>query len=121
VCEVEVAGSDQFGFSRVDPDRLQTGVVAAGRFAVGVWDSIDEREEVQQVAVALTIPEAQHKVFGKPTGGNSLSMGWGLPQIIAVPSPPAVIRRAEVGGDELANRLVAEVKRVFADANAVSG
>jgi hypothetical protein len=75
---------------------------------------------VQQVAVALTIPEAQHKVFGKATDKNTLSMGWGLPQTVAVPDPPAIVRRAEVGGEALATRLVAEVKRVFADANAVA-
>jgi hypothetical protein len=120
MCELDVGGSDQFGSSRVDPDRLRDGVVAAGRFALAVWSRIDEREEVQQVAAALTIPEAQHKVFGNATDKSTLSLGWGLPQVVAVPQPPAVVRRAEVAGDALVTRLVAEVKRVFADANAVA-
>jgi hypothetical protein len=121
MCEVDVAGGDQFfGSSRVDPERLRAGVAAAGAFALDVWARIDEREEVQQVAVALAIPDAQHKVFGAPTGKNTLSMGWGLPQIVAVPKPPAIVRRGEVAGDELATRLVAEVKRIFADSNAVA-
>jgi hypothetical protein len=44
-----------------------------------------------------------------------------LPQVVAVPNPPLVVRRAEVAGDGLAVRLVAEVKRVFADSNALDG
>jgi len=120
LCEVEVAGSDQFGSSRVDAERLRDAISGAGRFALDVWSRIDEREEMQRVAVALTIPGAHNKVFGKATDSSTLSMGWGMPQVVAVPSPPAVVRRAEVGGDVLATRLVAEVKRVFADANAVA-
>ncbi len=121
MCEVDVAGDDQFGSSRVDPDRLRAGVTAAGAFALDVWAQIDEREEVQQVAVTLSIPEAQHKVFGAATHKNTLSMGWRLPQVVAVPSPPLIVRRAEVAGDGLAVLLVAEVKRVFADSNALDG
>ncbi len=76
---------------------------------------------MQQVAVAVAIPESQHKVFGASTGKNSLSMGWGVPQIVSVPKPPVIVRRSEVATDELARRLVAEVKRVFADAGAANG
>lgn len=121
MCEVDVSGDDQFGSSRVDPERLSAGIAATGAFALDVWGRIDEREEVQQVAVAVAIPEAQHKVFGAATHKNTLSMGWGLPQVVAAPNPPVLVRRAEVSGDALAARLVAEVKRVFADSGAVDG
>jgi hypothetical protein len=36
-----------------------------------VEERIDRREAVQQVAVAVAIPEAQHKVFGLPTGATA--------------------------------------------------
>lgn len=121
VCEIDVSGDDQFGSSRVDPDRLATGIAASSAFALAVWARIDGREEVQQVAVALTIPEAQHKVFGASTGKNTLSLGWGVPQVVAVPEPPVIVRRGEVAGEKLAARLVAEVKRVFADSGAIDG
>jgi hypothetical protein len=117
---VDVGGGDQFGSSRVDPDRLRSAITSVGAFALESWAMIDEREEVQQAAVALVIPDAQHKVFGTPTNPNSLSMGWGLPQTVAVPNTPFVLRRAEVAGDKLAARLVAEVKRVFADSRALA-
>lgn len=120
VCEFSVAGDDKFfGSSRIVPDRLRDGIVAAGTLALDVWSGIDEREEVQQVAVSVAIPEAQHKVFGVGSNSSSISMGSGLPQLVVVPSPAVVVRRGEVASDGLAARLVAEVKRVFADARAV--
>lgn len=122
VCEIQVGGPDDlFGWARINPDRLRAGIASAGSFALGVWERIDPREEVQQVAVALAIPDAPGKVFGASTGSATISMGWGMPQVVSVPESPLVVRRAEVGGDALAGRLVAEVKRVFADANAVDG
>lgn len=115
-----VGGDDQFGGMRVDPDRLAEGIRAAGALARAAWDMLDQREIVQQVAVCLSIPEAQHKVFGASTGGNSIQMGgFGSLMEVVVPNPPRVARRAEVGSDEIAARLVAEVRRVFADAGAV--
>ncbi len=120
VTTVDVAGDDQFGSMRVDPTRLEDGIRRSGEFARAVWAALDEGEDVQQVAVAVGIPEAQHKVFGVSTGSDSISMGsFGMPQTVLVPEPPAVIRRADVGGAELTRRLVAEVRRVFADAGAV--
>jgi hypothetical protein len=105
---------------RVDPDRLAEGIRAAGAFARAMWDMLDDREIVQQVAVCLAIPEAQHKVFGPSTGGNSIQMGgFGSLMEVVVPDPPRIVRRAEVGSDEIAARLVAEARRVFADAGAV--
>ncbi len=116
----DVAGSDQFASMRVDPRRLEDAIRRAGSFAHSIWALIDDREEVQQVAVAVAIPDAQRKVFGASTGGSTLSMGsYGMPQNVLVPEPAVVVRRAEVGGEELARRLVAEVRRVFTDAGAV--
>ena len=115
-----VAGDDPFGGMRVEPARLHDGIVAAGGLARAVWERLDDREAVQQVAVAVAIPEAQHKVFGASTGRNSIQMGsFGMPNLIAVPEPPRVVRRAEIGSGELADRLVAEVQRIFADAGAI--
>lgn len=120
VCVIDVGGDGNFGFSLVDAGRLSAGIATAGGFALDVWAQIDEREDVQQVAVAVAIPGAQHKVFGTPTNPNSLSMGWGMPPTVLVPDPPIVIRRGEIGGDALSDRLVAEIKRVFADAGALA-
>jgi len=115
-----VAGDDQFGTSRVDPARLREGIEAAGAFARSAWEEIDEREAVQQVAVAVAILDAQHKVFGPSTGRNSIQMGgFGMQSVVVVPDPARVVRRAEIGSSGLTDRLVAEVGRAFADAGAV--
>jgi hypothetical protein len=119
VVEVDVGGSDHWGSARVDPDRLEAGLRRAGRFASQVWDRIDRRDEVQQAAVVVGIPDAQHKVFGPSTQSSSISMGSSMPTSLVVPEPAAVVRRAEVASDPLVRRLLAEVRRVFADAGAV--
>lgn len=115
-----VAGDDQFGGMRVDPTRLRDGVVGTGALARAAWEMLDEREAVQQVAVAAAIPDAQHKVFGASTGGSSIQMGsFGMPNAVIVPDPARIVRRAEVGTSDVAKRLVAEIHRVFGDAGAV--
>ena len=75
---------------------------------------------MQQIAVAVAIPEAQHKVFGLPTGATGWSVGMSLPGTIVVPDAPVIVRRAEVSGDELARRIVAEIRRIYVDAGAVA-
>ena len=120
VSEIDVGGSGTFGSSLVDAARVAAGTAAAGALALAIWERIDAREEVQQVAVAVAIPDAQHKVFGTPSNPNSLSMGWGMPAKVAVPNPPVVVRRGEIAGDRLTERLLAELKRVFADAGALA-
>lgn len=118
--EVDIGGDDQLGGMRVDPDRLATGVRGVGELALRLWERIDRREAVQQVAVAVAIPEAQHKVFGLPTGATGWSVGMSLPGTIVVPDPPVIVRRADVAGDELARRIVAEIRRIYVDAGAVA-
>jgi hypothetical protein len=43
-----------------------------------------------------------------------------LPNLVVVPEPPIVVRRGEVAGDELARRVVAEVRQIYADAGAIA-
>jgi hypothetical protein len=73
------------------------------------------------VAVALAIPEAQHKSWGRGRGSNSLSMGgmFSMPAIAIVPKPARVLRRADLARDETVRGLVAEMRRLFVDAGAV--
>jgi hypothetical protein len=117
---IDVAVSDQLGFSRVDPERLAAGIRASVGFALDVWGVVDEREEVQRVAVVAAIPDAQYKVFGAATNSKTLQMGSGLPSTVVVPSPAMIVRRGELSRDRLAARLLAEVKRVFVDARAIT-
>jgi hypothetical protein len=117
--EIEVGGEGQMAGTRVDSALLARGIKDVGAFALAVWEAIDHREEVQQVAVAVAILDAQHKVFDLAPNAISYSMGMQTPPTVVVPAP-AVVRRGEVAGDELARRLVAEARRVFADAGAVA-
>lgn len=119
-CEIDVGGDGQLASTRVDSELLARGIQNAGAFALGVWEKIDRREEVQQVAVAVAVLDAQHKILDLPPNPSSYSMGASMPSTVVVPELPMVVRRAEVAGEQLANRLVAEVRRIFADAHAVS-
>jgi hypothetical protein len=123
VAEGSVSGDDQhFGTSRVDPEKLTHLVGGAGRFAAGVWRQLDPRGQVQQAAVAVGIPNASTKVYGRPaTPSSSLSMGGmsRLPGTVVAPQPALLVRRADVEGEEMRRRLVASVRRVFADAGSI--
>ena len=122
VAEASVAGDDQnFGPMRVVPERLEQAIRGAVRFAHAVWLRTDPRGEVQDAAVALAIPEAQHKSWGAGRGGNSLAMGgmFRLPAVAVVPEPARVVRRADLARDEIVRWLVAEMRRLFLDAGAV--
>jgi hypothetical protein len=122
VVEASVGGEDRnFGSMRVVPERLEEAIRGAAAFAASAWSRIDPRGEVQEVAVALAIPEAQHKSWGRGRGGNTISMGgmFSLPETAIAPQPARVLRRADLGRDETARGLVAEMRRLFVDAGAV--
>lgn len=106
------------GFSLVDPDRLEQFVRNAGRFAQLAWDRIDRHGEVTQVAVAAAIPEASYKGFGRARG-NSMSMSMSLPAIVIAPDPAEVVPRGQAADERLAKRIVAAIRRVFADAGGI--
>jgi hypothetical protein len=42
-----------------------------------------------------------------------------MPSTVIVPEPAVIVRCGEMAGEELSRRLVAEIKRVFADAGAI--
>lgn len=122
VVEVSVAGDDQnFGAMRVVPDRLEQAIRGAIAFADRAWQRVDPRGEVQEVAVTLAIPEAQHKSWGRGRGSNSISMGamFSLPEVAVAPQPARVLRRPDLARDESVHGLVAEMRRLFVDAGAV--
>lgn len=118
--EIDVGGDDTMAGTRVDSALLARGIEDVGSFALAVWNAIDRREEVQQVTVAVAILDAQHKVFDLAPDATSYSMGMQTPPTVVIPEPAAVVRRAEVASAELAQRLVAEARRVFADAGAAA-
>jgi Domain of unknown function (DUF4062) len=123
VVEGTVAGDDpNFGTSRIDPAKLISLIERAGRYATGVWGHIDPRGQVQQAAVAVGIPEANMKVYGRPRApSSSISMG-GMTRLqgtVVAPDPALVVRRVDVEGEEMRQRLVAAVRRVFADAGSI--
>jgi hypothetical protein len=120
VSHAEVGGDDELAGTRIDPALLRAGVQRTGAFALRVWERIDRREAAQQVASCVAVLDAQYKVFGLPSGTRSYSLGMTLPETVVVPEPPSVVRRADVATEELAERVVAEVRRHYADAGAVS-
>jgi hypothetical protein len=122
VAEASVSGDDQnFGSMRIIPERLQEAIRGAMRFAESVWQRIDPRGEVQELAVTIAIPNAQQKSWGPGRGGNSISMGgmFSMPQTAISPQPPHIVRRADLVRDETTEDLVAEMRRVFVDGGAV--
>lgn len=106
------------GFSSVDPDRLRTLVARAGAAAQLIYDRIDPRGEVGQVAVAAAVLGASYKGYGAASG-NSMSVSMSVPAIVAGPDPAEIVPRAQLSGADLARRIEAAIKRVFVDAGAL--
>lgn len=120
IAEGPVGGDSQhFGSSEVSSARLTEFVESAQQFALRAWERIDPGHDVRQVAVAVAIPEAQHKVFTTAPLGNSMSYSMRLPPTVVAPEPPRLCQREELGTEQATQRLVAEVKRKFADGDAV--
>ncbi len=116
-----VAAEDApLGFSLVDPERLERFIRQSGRFAKAAWDRIDRQDEVAQVAVAVAIPEASYKGFGRVSGG-SMTVSMNLPSVVVAPEPAEIVPRGQLDGERVARRIVAAVRRVFDDAGAVQG
>src|SRR6266545_1968503 len=102
-------GERQAGTSRIDPEKLTGLIERAGRYATGVWSQIDSRGQVQQTAVAVGIPEASMKVYGRPKAPtSSISMGGAmrLQGTVVAPDPALIVRRVDVEGEEMRQRLV---------------
>jgi hypothetical protein len=122
IAEASVASDDEnFGSIRIVPERIQQAIRGAVAFAEAAWHRVDPRGEVQEAAVTLAIPEAQHKSWGRGRGGTTISMGgmFSLPDVAIAPQPARVFRRADLVREETASGLTAEMRRLFVDAGAV--
>jgi hypothetical protein len=105
----------------IDPDRLARAIEQTGAFAVSAWGLIDSSDRITQACVAVGIPGAQNRVYGR-VSGSSVSLGsMRLPETVAVPHPPLLARRADLGTARLVEVLTSAVERVFRDVNAVTG
>jgi hypothetical protein len=123
VVQAPVGGMGPFGSSLVDPDRLAELVARSGRFAAQFLGEFDRGSRISQLAVAIGVPSAQHRVYGR-TQASSLSMGGGmgrLPATLVAPEPPHLARREDLGGERLSQTLLAAVERHFRDAQATVG
>lgn len=107
-----------FGFSLVDPVRLQALVTRAGAAAQLIWNRIDTRDEVGQVAITVAVLDAQYKGYGA-SSTSSTSVGMGAPATVLAPQPPEIVARGQLTDELLARRIEAAIKRVFADAGAL--
>lgn len=121
VVEAQVTGGDRtLGSMSIDPERLAGVIMAAARFAEQVWLRVDQRSEIQQVAITCAIPNASGRVFGRPSGSSiSFGQSHSLPSTVIAPIPPRIARRQDISTSEIQQSLMAAIRRVFADAGAV--
>jgi hypothetical protein len=117
---VPVGGEGPFVGSVVDPERLTALIVIGAEFARSAWEQIDRGDEIGRVAVMLAITGAQSSVFGH-VEGNSMSYGHGLPETVLVSEASAGVPRGQLGEEAQVLRLLAAVRRVYLDADAVVG
>jgi hypothetical protein len=101
---------------------LEALIRNSGRFAVKAWKRLDISSQVAQLAVAVGIPSAQYRVYGR-SEASSLSMGGlgRLPATLVVPEPALLARREDIGGERLGEQLLAAVERRFRDNQSTVG
>ena len=116
------ASQGSFAGSQVVADRVVDVLGRAAAFAETVWSRIDRRDEVRQMLALVAVPGAQGKVYApRELTGNTLQMGhtFSMPNLLVAPEQPLLVRREDLAGAELANRLRAELRRRFAAEGAV--
>ena len=118
VISSSVAGDGMLGGMQIDPERLAAFLGGAGRAAQLIWDRIDTRSEVGQVAVTAAVLDAQHLAYGNHPDG-SVSLGGSIPATVITPDPPAIAPRAQLDQDAVSRQAIAAIRRVFADAGRV--
>lgn len=123
VITASVAGEGgNFGSMHIDPHRLQALLEAASDFAARAFDLLDGHQDVQQLALVVAILGANGRLFGRPVSSNSMSLGGShsLPQIVVAPEPPVIVRRVDLAESAWRERVVAALRRIFADAGAAT-
>lgn len=113
-----VAAEDMLGGMQIDPDRLASLLAGTARAAQLIWDRIDTRAEVGQVAVAAAVLDAQHLAYGASSSG-SVPMGGSIPDTLIAPNPPHVVPRGQLDQESTSHRVQAAIKRAFSDAGRV--
>jgi hypothetical protein len=118
--ELDVAATGLLGSGQVDHSRVMATVAGASRFAQIVWEELDCRGQVRQVAAAIGVPDAQGKLYVMRSTGNSSRVPMGGPGTIVVPQSALLLRREDVGVERIINQLVMSLKRAFADHGALN-
>lgn len=99
--------------------RVEEAIAATCGAAQGLWALLPSGDLIRQVAATVCVPEADHHPLTL-TGQVGGSMGVPtIPDPLMAPTPPIVVRRAEIGTDELNHRLAVSLKQAFADHGAV--
>lgn len=120
VCvDADVQADGRLGGGAIAHDKLLAFVAAASSATQDLWTLVDRGGRVRQVVATLGVPDASMRVYALSPIGNSMSMPMSMPSPIVAPDPPVVVRRSDIGSDEVVRQLVAALKRVFADHGAV--
>ncbi len=112
VAEGAVGGDEMgFGGSVVMADRARQVIEQGTGFSELVWNRIDARDEVRELAVVCAVPEAEHKVYALAPVGSSMHMPMSMPRVLIARQEPLRARRADLGSS--VDRLQAELHRAF--------
>ncbi len=123
VTEASVGGTSQMlGSIVVMHDRVLDAIQSGMRFSDAAWQLLDTRKEINQVLLAAAIPNANSKAYSFQEPGNTVSQGGlhGLPELLAVPVQPLLVRRQDLTSDDNATRLQAEIRHRYEAAGAVN-
>jgi hypothetical protein len=120
VANLPAHADGQMGNMAISFPRVEQAIAATAAAAQEIWNALPEGHRVRDVAVCVSIPDADNSplsVSGN-VAGNRMSMP-SIHQPVVAPDPPVVLRRVDVGGTAANWRVAVSLKQIYADQGAV--
>ena len=120
ILEAPVGPDDRmWGSTVILPERLAERISQAAALAKKMWETLGA-STIQQAVLLVAIPGAGSRSFGAPRGSSASMGGLGSLGDLVAPADPRPVSLSGLGDARSIERIVGEVRRVFADVGAVN-
>jgi hypothetical protein len=117
--EVSARADGMMGGAAIAYPRVEHAIAVTCTIAQDLWGLLPSGDLVRQAAITVGVPDANHHpltLSGKVGGSMKIPS---VPEPLVAPRPAIVVRRAEIGTEDMNRRLAVSLKQAFADHGAV--